>query len=98
MIVTSMQRKISSRRDIAVLRKKSSPREGEVDVKLRTRLILRLWIVEQEVALSLEVADDTPRVDGKVAVGYLRAASATFTRQLAAGIVTVTLTPPNSAS
>ena len=32
MIVTSMQRKISSRRDIAVLQKKSSSREGEVDV------------------------------------------------------------------
>jgi len=33
MIVTSMQLTISSRRDIAVLRKKSSPREGEEDVK-----------------------------------------------------------------
>ena len=33
MIVMSMQRKISSRRDIAVLQKKSSPRKGQVDVK-----------------------------------------------------------------
>jgi hypothetical protein len=32
MIVTSMQLKISSRRDIAVLRKKSSSFEGEKDV------------------------------------------------------------------
>jgi hypothetical protein len=33
MIVTSMPLKISSRRDIAVLRKESSPLEGEEDVK-----------------------------------------------------------------
>jgi hypothetical protein len=33
MIVTSMQPKISSRRDIAVLRKESSSFEGEEDVK-----------------------------------------------------------------
>ncbi len=32
MIVTSMQRKISSRRDIAVLQKESSSTEGEEDV------------------------------------------------------------------
>src|SRR5580700_8932689 len=35
MIVTSMQPKISSRRDIAVLRKESSSLEGEEDVKGR---------------------------------------------------------------
>jgi hypothetical protein len=35
--VTSMQLTISSRRDIAVLRKKSSSLEGEEDVKVLTR-------------------------------------------------------------
>jgi hypothetical protein len=37
MIVTSMHRIISSRRDIAVLQKESSALEGEADVKRHAR-------------------------------------------------------------
>src|ERR1700722_14846394 len=45
MIVTSMQLTISSRRDIAVLRKESSSREGEGDVNFETRGIARLRVL-----------------------------------------------------
>jgi len=41
MIVTSMQLTISSRRDIAVLRKESSSLEGEEDVNIRMVLKVR---------------------------------------------------------
>jgi hypothetical protein len=42
MIVTSMQLTISSRRDIAVLRKESSSLKGEKDVKCLLRMALAM--------------------------------------------------------